>query len=169
MMRMTARRVRVFGRVQGVFFRAWTRDEARSLGISGWIRNRSDGSVDAQLEGEPEAIDELIELMREGPPGAHVSNVQIEEADSEGLSGLDARLVGGVRRQIIELPAVDSVAGADLHRLEAVEDVEFGKCYAGNAADPDRLPHEHGVEPPAAAFAPGNGTEFVSALAELLA
>jgi len=91
MMRMTARRVRVFGRVQGVFFRAWTRDEARSLGISGWIRNRSDGSVDAQLEGEPEAIDELIELMREGPPGAHVSNVDIEEADSEGLSGFEVR------------------------------------------------------------------------------
>lgn len=86
-----ARRVRITGRVQGVFFRAWTRDEAQTLGIAGWVRNCSDGSVEAQIEGEPEALDELIELLREGPPGARVDEVHWEEADLEGLSSFAVR------------------------------------------------------------------------------
>jgi len=83
--------VRVTGRVQGVFFRAWARDEAQALGVSGWIRNCSDGSVEALLEGEAEAIEELIDLLREGPPGAQVEDVEIEEADREGLSSFEVR------------------------------------------------------------------------------
>ena len=79
------------GLVQGVFFRAWARDEAQALGVSGWIRNCSDGSVEALLEGEAEAIEELIDLLREGPPGAQVEDVEIEEADREGLSGFEVR------------------------------------------------------------------------------
>jgi len=86
-----ARRLRVTGRVQGVFFRAWTRNEARTLSVSGWVRNCSDGSVEAQLEGEPATIQALIELMRDGPPGAQVENVEIEDADREGLSGFEIR------------------------------------------------------------------------------
>ncbi len=86
---MIARHIRVTGRVQGVFFRAWAQDEAQTLGVSGWIRNCSDGSVEAQLEGEAEAIDELVELLGEGPPGARVDRVEVEEADSEGLSGFE--------------------------------------------------------------------------------
>jgi len=81
----------VTGLVQGVFFRAWARDEAQALGVSGWIRNCSDGSVEALLEGEAEAIEELIDLLREGPPGAQVEDVEIEEADREGLSGFEVR------------------------------------------------------------------------------
>jgi len=73
-----AKRIRVIGRVQGVFFRAWTRDEAQTLGIDGWVRNCSDGSVEAQLEGDQEAIEELVDLMREGPPGARVEGVEVE-------------------------------------------------------------------------------------------
>jgi acylphosphatase len=86
-----ARRIRVTGRVQGVFFRAWTRDEAQTVGVSGWVRNCSDGSVEAQLEGEQDAVEELIELIREGPPGAEVDRVEVEEADREGLSGFEVR------------------------------------------------------------------------------
>ncbi|HET6534757.1 MAG TPA: acylphosphatase [Sphingomicrobium sp.] len=86
-----ARRVRVTGRVQGVFFRAWTRDEAQSLGVTGWVRNCSDGSVEAQLEGDPEAIDELLDLIREGPPDARVDNLSVEEADPEGLGSFEIR------------------------------------------------------------------------------
>ncbi len=86
-----AKRVRLTGRVQGVFFRAWTRDEAHSLGIVGWVRNCSDGSVEAQLEGQEDAVDELIELMREGPPGAKVQNVDVEEADEEGSAIFEVR------------------------------------------------------------------------------
>jgi acylphosphatase len=86
-----ARRVRVTGRVQGVFFRAWTRDEAQSLGVTGWVRNCSDGSVEAQLEGDPEAIDELLDLIREGPPDARVDNLSVEEADPEGLGSFEVR------------------------------------------------------------------------------
>ena len=86
-----AKRIRVTGRVQGVFFRAWTRDEAQTLGIDGWVRNCSDGSVEAQLEGDQEAIEELVDLIREGPPGARVEGVEVEEADPEGLSGFEVR------------------------------------------------------------------------------
>ena len=84
-----ARSVRVTGRVQGVFFRAWLADEARSIGVTGWVRNCADGSVEAQLEGEPEGLDELIDLMREGPPGARVDTVEVDTADPEGLSGFE--------------------------------------------------------------------------------
>ena len=90
-MNAIARRVRVTGRVQGVFFRAWTRDEAQSLGVTGWVRNCSDGSVEAQLEGDPEAIDELLDLIREGPPDARVDNLSVEEADPEGLGSFEVR------------------------------------------------------------------------------
>jgi acylphosphatase len=90
-MMQVALHVRVTGLVQGVFFRAWARDEAQALGVSGWIRNCSDGSVEALVEGEAEAIEELIDLLREGPPGAQVEDVEIEEADREGLSSFEVR------------------------------------------------------------------------------
>jgi acylphosphatase len=86
-----ARLVRVTGRVQGVFFRAWTRDEARTIGVTGWVRNCPDGSVEALVEGEAAAVDELIELMNEGPPGARVDRVEVEAADPEGLSAFEVR------------------------------------------------------------------------------
>ena len=85
------RHVRVIGRVQGVFFRAWTSEEARALGITGWIRNCSDGTVEAKLEGEPEDLDRLIGLLHEGPPGASVERVQVEDADIEQLAAFKIR------------------------------------------------------------------------------
>lgn len=86
-----ARRVWVTGRVQGVFFRAWTRDEARELGVGGWVRNCGDGSVEAHVEGADTAVEKLIEQMRQGPPSARVEDVQVEEAQPDGPSGFEVR------------------------------------------------------------------------------
>ena len=86
-----ARSVRVTGRVQGVFFRAWAKDEAETIGLAGWIRNDADGSVEAHLEGDEAAVEEMIDLMREGPPDATVDNVDVEEADPEGLDRFEVR------------------------------------------------------------------------------
>ncbi|HEX8839315.1 MAG TPA: acylphosphatase [Sphingomicrobium sp.] len=88
---MIARRVRVTGRVQGVFFRAWTRDEARSLQVSGWVRNSSDGSVEAHVEGDEPAVNELVDRLREGPPHARVDRVDLSDAAVEGLKTFDVR------------------------------------------------------------------------------
>jgi len=69
---MTMKRLHLFvtGRVQGVFFRASTRDTARSLGLTGWVRNLSDGRVEGLFEGDQEALSRLLEWCRVGPPGS---------------------------------------------------------------------------------------------------
>lgn len=87
----TARRVRVTGRVQGVFFRAWTRDEARRAGVSGWVRNCSDGSVEAHLEGDQTAIRWMIDKLAYGPQGARVDNVETRDAEPQDLAGFEVR------------------------------------------------------------------------------
>ena len=75
---MTEVCVRVFGRVQGVGFRWHTRLEARALGVSGWVRNLDDGSVEARIEGELRAVDTLVQWMETGPSGAQVERVDVE-------------------------------------------------------------------------------------------
>lgn len=81
------KRVHVFleGKVQGVFFRDSTRQEAGKLGVTGWVRNLPDGRVEAVLEGEAKAVDELVSWARQGPPQARVDNmdVQVEEPAGE--------------------------------------------------------------------------------------
>ena len=72
-------RVRIHGRVQGVFFRAEARSRAESLGIAGWVRNAPDGNVEALLEGEPDRVDSMVEWCRRGPSGAHVTEVEVFE------------------------------------------------------------------------------------------
>lgn len=69
--------VRVEGRVQGVYFRAWTQENARELGLSGWVRNRRDGSVEALFSGAEGAIDDMLKRLKNGPPGASVRSVEI--------------------------------------------------------------------------------------------
>jgi len=76
-------RARLTGRVQGVFFRAWTEEQANRLGLAGFVRNRRDGSVEALFAGPHEAVDEMLRLCWEGPPGAHV-----EAVDSEPAKGI---------------------------------------------------------------------------------
>ena len=77
----------VEGRVQGVFFRAFTKDEAVRLGLSGWVRNRSDGSVEALVEGESTAVDKMLQWFHQGSPHSVVDRVSITEEPPVGDSG----------------------------------------------------------------------------------
>ena len=65
------------GRVQGVWYRGWTQDRAQELGLDGWVRNRSDRSVEAVFSGAYEAVETMLALCREGPPAARVDQVRI--------------------------------------------------------------------------------------------
>ncbi len=85
------RRVVVQGHVQGVFFRETTRRRALTEGIAGWVRNQPDGSVEAVLEGEREAVERLVAFLREGPRGARVDWVDVVSEEAEGLDGFDVR------------------------------------------------------------------------------
>jgi acylphosphatase len=88
---MTRKRVVISGRVQGVFFRDTMRRRADSAGVSGWVRNTRDGAVEAVFEGEPDAVDEMIEFSRRGPSRAEVAAVDVTDEKPEGLSGFDVR------------------------------------------------------------------------------
>jgi acylphosphatase len=81
------RRVRVHGRVQGVFFRDTMRRLARSHGVAGWVRNNRDGTVEAVLEGEEEAVGRLVRWAHEGPRGAQVDGVEVLDEEPERCSG----------------------------------------------------------------------------------
>ena len=91
-MPVVARKLRLFGRVQGVFFRQWTLDQARQLGVAGWVRNRSDGSLEAHLEGEEEAVAQLAERMRGGPSQARVDDVMAEDTAAEDFKDFTVKL-----------------------------------------------------------------------------
>ncbi len=81
---MPGRRLRVYGRVQGVFFRQWTAEKARALGLRGWVRNRLDGSVELVAHGEAEALEALTAACRTGPPAAKVERIEVEVLDGHG-------------------------------------------------------------------------------------
>jgi len=74
---MKAVRLEIEGVVQGVAYRAWTARSAIGLGLSGWVRNRRDGSVEALFRGPAEAVDRMLALCREGPPAARVTKVRV--------------------------------------------------------------------------------------------
>jgi acylphosphatase len=84
-------RVIVRGRVQGVFFRADARERARSLGLSGWIRNNLDGTVEAVFEGNDERVDSIVGWCRRGPAGAVVEDVDVSWEEPQGESGFFVR------------------------------------------------------------------------------
>jgi acylphosphatase len=83
-------RLRITGRVQGVGYRLWATRTAAGLGLRGWVRNCSDGSVEALATGAPEAVAALVEACRQGPRGAHVSAVTVAEAEDDGSLGFGA-------------------------------------------------------------------------------
>jgi acylphosphatase len=85
------RHVIVHGQVQGVFFRDTARERARAHGVSGWVRNRPDGSLEAVFEGSPEDVERLVRFCETGPPGATVDRVEVIEEEPEGLSGFAIR------------------------------------------------------------------------------
>ena len=86
-----ARHVIVTGLVQGVFFRAWTKEQADQLGISGWVRNCPDGSVEAHVEGEDQAVHRMVCMLGVGPPNASVDSIRETQVESESLSSFEVR------------------------------------------------------------------------------
>jgi acylphosphatase len=88
---VTRRRVVVHGFVQGVFFRDTVRRRALEAGVTGWVRNNPDGSVEAVFEGDPTAVERLVTLCREGPRGARVDRVDALVEEPEGLGGFEIR------------------------------------------------------------------------------
>lgn len=78
----SAVRVRIEGRVQGVWFRAWTIQQASARGLDGWVRNRDDGTVEALFAGPADAVEAMVEACWEGPPGARVTDVAASPADA---------------------------------------------------------------------------------------
>jgi acylphosphatase len=86
------RKLRLFGRVQGVFFRQWAVGQARALGVSGWIRNCPDGSVEAHLIGEEAVVEQMVDRMHDGPHQAQVNDLMIEDIEPEDVEGFSVRL-----------------------------------------------------------------------------
>lgn len=86
-----AQRMVIRGRVQGVGYRWWARGEARRLGLSGWVRNRPDGSVELLAIGPGGAIDALAQTCRMGPDAAHVASIEREPAADDGSIGFESR------------------------------------------------------------------------------
>lgn len=84
---MIARRLVITGRVQGVGFRDWLVAEATAAGLSGWVRNRPDGSVEALLAGEAPAVEQVAAACHRGPPAARVAAVRAEPADPPASAG----------------------------------------------------------------------------------
>jgi acylphosphatase len=75
---MARAHVHIIGRVQGVFFRHETRGLAEEIGIKGWVRNTSDGGVEAVFEGRKEKVERMLDFCRSGPPGARVIDVKVD-------------------------------------------------------------------------------------------
>ena len=88
---VVARHVTVTGRVQGVFFRAWTRKQAAELDLAGWVRNCPDGRVDAHIEGDETSVDQMIERLRRGPPEAQVEDVHVWNVDVFDFDDFEVR------------------------------------------------------------------------------
>ena len=86
-----ARHVRLTGRVQGVFFRAWAQERARALGATGWVRNCPDGRVEAQVEGDEQAVEQSIEKKRSGPPSAQVEDLRVWEVEAFDYDDFEVR------------------------------------------------------------------------------
>ena len=90
-MGVIARHASVTGRVQGVFFRAWLRDQATSLGVTGWVRNCPDGRVDTHIEGEQAAVEQIIQRLHQGPPSAEVEDVHLWDVETFDYDDFEVR------------------------------------------------------------------------------
>ena len=88
---MIARNIRISGEVQGVWFRDWTVETARALGVSGWVRNRRDGSVEVLAVGDAVSVQHLIERLHEGSPPSRVESVVVHEVAVEPVEGFARR------------------------------------------------------------------------------
>ncbi len=84
---MSAVRVVIHGRVQGVWYRGWTVDQATARDLDGWVRNRRDGTVEALFSGDDAAVEAMIEACRSGPPAARVRDIERYPAQPPGMPG----------------------------------------------------------------------------------
>jgi len=85
---LVAVQLRIYGRVQGVWYRGWTVDQAAARGLAGWVRNRADGTVEALLTGPAEDVEAMIALCHLGPEEALVSEIEREDIPLEQVGGL---------------------------------------------------------------------------------
>jgi acylphosphatase len=83
--------VRIEGRVQGVYYRAWTYETATSLGLDGWVRNQDDGSVEAVFSGPPDIVAEMLDRCKDGPSDARVTSVTVIDEGGTPPSGFEVR------------------------------------------------------------------------------
>ena len=88
---MIARHLVIHGRVQGVFYRGWSVETARGLGLTGWVRNRRDGTVEMVMSGPDAAVEAMIARCREGPPAARVDRIDVTESGEEAQAAFEAR------------------------------------------------------------------------------
>ncbi|KAI3822520.1 hypothetical protein L1987_10111 [Smallanthus sonchifolius] len=84
-------RVMIKGRVQGVFYRDWTVENASELGLKGWVRNRRDGSVEALFSGTADKVGEMQERCRRGPPSAMVTGLNVNPSTEDPGAGFERR------------------------------------------------------------------------------
>ncbi|WP_454885665.1 acylphosphatase [Sphingomonas oryzagri] len=88
---MITRNLRITGRVQGVFYRDWFVEQARGIGVAGWVRNRADGSVEAVVSGSSEMIAAIVAKAHQGSPPSRVEGVEVSDAPEEVFDGFAKR------------------------------------------------------------------------------
>ncbi len=88
----TAKMLKIYGRVQGVFFRESMKEEAKRIGVFGWVRNRKDGTVEAFIQGEAALVEAMVGWARLGPPRAKVERVEVTDASPDGVTASFKRL-----------------------------------------------------------------------------
>lgn len=87
----TARHLKISGRVQGVWYRNWTVETARTLGLVGWVCNCMDGCVEAWVEGPEDTVADFLVLAHQGPPAARVSHISVEDGELQGFTTFEKR------------------------------------------------------------------------------
>jgi len=88
---MIARTIIVEGEVQGVWFRDWTVQAARAIGVAGWVRNRADGAVEVYVVAESDLVERLIDRLREGSPASRVDRIDVRDAELQPVDGFTRR------------------------------------------------------------------------------
>lgn len=88
---IAARRLSIHGRVQGVYYRGWTVETARALGLAGWVRNRRDGTVEAVVQGDEQAVERFLAQASSGPPAARVERIEVTDIEPAAISGFEQR------------------------------------------------------------------------------